>query len=212
MEASRLAACIKRLHFMQALYITFKNDAGGIAGLRFILEIKQWRTLLIDDAALAGLVAATESGRWESVSRTVPVYGMRHLSKEQLAVLSPSIESIHAGEHFAKKLFTNNPKRRREAVDEIVHMVLTNEFKRRTQNDWGYEWTGELFVDPDDMLMVAFTAWIGRTKVIVDLDGFTGRVFHTGHWSDTRFSTAQQVREELDRVALQVLEKMTAAA
>lgn len=212
MEASKLIACIKRLHFMQALYITFKNDFDGIAGLRFILSITKWRALVFDDATLAGLVAVTESGRWESVSRTVPVYGMRHLTEEQLQVLVPSIESIHAGEHFAKKLFTNNSKCRRKAVEEITREVLTNEFKKRTDSEWGYEWTAELFLDPDDMPMVAFTAWIGRTKVVVDLDGFTGRVFHTGHWSDTRFSTAQQVREELDRVFLQVLERTTAAA
>lgn len=210
MEASRLTTCINRLHFMQALYITFKKDAEGIAGLRIILALNKSQAIRIDD--IIGLLSVAGSGNWESVSRTISVYGMQHLLNQEREALAPSIENINTGEHFAKKLFTNNSKRRREAADEIIREVLTNEFKKRTNDEWGYEWTAELFVDPDDMPMVAFTAWVGRTKIIVDLDGFTGRVFHAGYWSDKRFSTAQQVREELDRVFLQVLESTTAAA
>ncbi len=145
---------------------------------------------------MLNLVAVAESGRWERVSRTVPVYGLAYTSNESLELIACSLESVSAGEHYAKALFTSNKHRQLAAQTKIIGEVLNKRVLDGIQ-EFGLNATAKL-IDIDGIQALEFSIVADSAPVVqIRIDGFSGRMQIKGKWGDVRFSEPTQIQDIL---------------
>ena len=213
MTADKLIACVCRLHFLQVIYLTFQSSRGSISGLRRLIALIQSNpTVEIDQGVLIGLLCVTQSGEWERVSRTVPVYGMMHVENDVLNAIAPDLENVSAGDHIASKLFTSNPRKRQQVADELKQSIASELFIGHIK-DWGGAIAFDL-VDFEGLPGMKFTiiSASDQTKIVeIILDGFTGRMAVDGKFGDTQCSHPDQIRKVIVDAFAEKLENLTAA-
>lgn len=213
MEAKLLSACAGRLHLLQAIHVTFVTGSGGIAGLRRLLNlIRSSPKVRIELSQLIALQFVAESGRWEHVSRTVMVYGIMHADADLLEPMARDVESVHAGQHFASRLFVSSERKQHAAATDILLAVL-NQSTLDQVEEYSARIDGKLCLI-DGIPAITFTIFNKETNeklVELSIDGFSGRYAIDGKWGDQRFSDAQGVRERIYSVLTDRLDMLTAA-
>lgn len=202
---------------LQAIYITFSN--GGIYGLSRLIQLTGFNDdIQIDQKQKAGLCGVVQTGKWESVSKTVTVWGITKASTEELGPIAKDVESVHAGDHFAKGIFTNNVKSKQTSFESISQAVLTPAF----QDEMG-EWYVRIepkLVDIESLPVLQFnvidTSSSSHLLALV-IDGLTGQygVQNSANqlpkWENRRFSGSQDVREWIDLTVTDYLNSATTA-
>lgn len=211
MDASLFCACAARLHTLQAMYITFATGQGGVAGLRRLMTIAQSSTFFrIEQSQVMMLQCVAESGRWEHVSRTVTVYGIMKVHPSLLESLARDIESIHAGDHFAKAIFTSSEKKQHAATTDILLAVLNTAVLNEVEG-YGVRVDGRLCsIDGIPAITFSFFKKASNEKLVeLSIDGFSGRYAIGDAWGDRRFISAKDVQERMYSVLTDCLDKLT---
>lgn len=214
MTADKLIACTRRLHLIQAIYLTFQPGLSGIIGLRRLIALQRSNSLVkIDPGIMIGLLAVNLSGEWDRVSRTVPVYGMMHVENDVLTAIAPDLENVSTGDHIASKLFTSSQKKQDQAFQELIKSIASQLFVGHIR-DWGCLIAFDL-VEFEDLPGLQFTITNAgdQTKIVeVILDGFSGRMAVDGKFGNTRCSHPDQIRKVIVDALAEKLEGMTATA
>lgn len=209
--ADKFIACTHRLHVSQVIYLTFQTGPSGITGLEYLIKLTQSNHAIRIQGAMIGLLAVTQSGEWQRVSRTVAVYGLMNAENNELATISSYLENVSAGDHIASKLFTSNPKKRGLAASELIESIGSELFIGHIK-DWGCTSKSEL-VDFEGLPGIKFSinSADDQSRIVeVILDGFSGRMAVDGKFGDMRCSHPDQIRKVIVEALIEKLECMTA--
>lgn len=213
MKSSTFLSCVGRLHPRQAIYLTFMNGTVGILGVKELLRLTSSSSVTLTDPRVeAGLLVVKQGNRWEGVSRTVAVSSLYEAPSGSLDTIAASLECVAAGDHFAKALFTGSKAKLSGEVEAIVREVLDGALVYDVE-EWGFTVKGEL-IDIEGLPAIKFTITKDSLPVVrVSLDGWSGRAqVNKSPWSDTRCSSADQVRQFIRTAFEKYLELATAAA
>lgn len=203
MDKDKLLACAQRIAFLQAIHVTFLNN--GISGLQRLMQLAASNPAVrIEENQKMGLYAVVQSGQWQSVSRTVMVYGLSKVRPDLLEPIAKDIESLSVGDHFAKGVFTSSPKKKQDAFDMVARTTLSPHFTYEMEG-WGVKIEPKL-IEIEGLPAVQFNILnIANSNHLFAfvIDGWSGRygVQKAGvaspAWEDCRFSDSQGVRERI---------------
>jgi hypothetical protein len=217
MEAKLLIACTRRLHPLEAMYITFKKGKDGIAGLTRLLGLTRSNQKIRIEGGVGetlSIQAVISSGDWDRVSRTFMLWGMNTAQAEFLEPMARDIESVATGDHLGKALFTTNQRRREEAVAKLWRQVVGPGNLQKEIENWGLG----LFADGktvDELFGIEFTVRDLDHKVVLSimLDGWSGQVsIDEGPWGGRRYLDANQLGQRIAVEFAAYLERATSAA
>lgn len=213
MTKDNLIACVRRLHRLQAIYLTFQTGPGSITALRRLIAlVRSNPAVRIDQGIMIGLLAVTQSGEWQRVNRTIAVYGMMFVKNDEFTDIAQDLESVSAGDHIASKLFTSNPRKKQQVIIELTQSIASDLFVNHIK-DWGCTMAFDL-VDLEGLPGMKFTinSADDHGKIVeVILDGFSGRMAVDGTFGDIRCSDPDQVRKVIADALVEKLENMTAS-
>ena len=214
MEARKLISCARRLHILQAIYLTFNPGDDSVAGLRRLFGLTRSNSSVrIEQSSLLSLNGVIQSGRWERVNHKVMVYGLMHAEDDFLTPIARDLQSVATGDHGASGLFTSNAKRQQETAQQIIESVLNESIVQEVKS-WGAKIVGR-FTMYDNLPAVEFfisDAATGEKLVNVAVDGWSGRMAVDEVWGDRRYSDPQELRERIYSALTDSLDLVTAVA
>lgn len=197
MDTKLFIECARRLHPLQACYLTFMPGSNGIAGLKRLVALtRSHPSVRIETHQNLDVLCVVEFGQWESIGRTITVYDLMRVDPELLSPMARDIERIAAGDHFAKALFTTKQAKKLAAATTIIGSVLNQSILDKVES-WGARIDGKL-AEIDGIPAVVFTLFNnedGTELVKVSIDGWSGRTSVGNAWGDTRCIDPQQIRE-----------------
>lgn len=213
MDSRKLVACATRLHHRQAAYLTFATN--GINGLRRLLT--QQGQMTVDQNQIVFLMAVAQSGEWQQISKTVMVWNLHKVAPTILEAIAKDVESISAGDHILKGIFTGSQRKKEGAYQDFLS-ILSPAFCHE-MGGWGVKIDPRI-VEINELPVVQLNIQNKETSshlFTLVIDGFSGRCgiqkgISQVTWGEHRFTGNQTVRDWVKTQVIEYLEDATAAA
>lgn len=214
MDPELFVRCVERLHPLQLCHITFVSGSNGIDGLRRLVALTKLNPAVrIEGTYILTVLGIIQTGQWENVGRTIPVYGLMYADADLLSPIARDIERISVRDHYAKALFTSSPANKLAAATTIIGSVLNQSILDEVES-WGARIDSRL-TEIDGIPAVVFTLSNnddGTELVEVALDGWSGRTAIDGSWGDTPlYIDPEKIRQLIYSALTDCLDRVTAA-
>lgn len=210
MDSKTFSDRVKRLHPLQACFVTFGES--GHAGACRLLALLDTKTIYLAQGEDLALRAVVSSGSWGGPrNRTYTVYGLWGVDRQPLAELSKDVEKVEVGDSLVKGLTSSRHKRREEAFEEIKAGIFDKEF-RKWLNEWAIDWNVTEIDYAAGPEIGVHASYDGQPVVRIDIDGWSGRISVDGVQTDHLALNVQQIRALLRAKIVAAFEGETAPA
>ena len=212
MDSKLFVTCVRRLHSVQIVYLTFRLGQEGNVGLRqFVSLVESTPGILAVEPGLFHLKRTLRSGPLENVRRTVIVYGLAHADPGLLEQIAPGLDHIASVQHRASRLFTSSPSVRLVVADAILELILEPNLVYEIWG-WGVGISGN-FKEIDGLPAVVFDLYDqhdGKDLLKIAIDGWSGRIGVNGTWGDRMAGSPDELQRLILSALVGRLDAMTA--
>lgn len=201
---------LKRVHWLQSVYIRFKAGEDGMIGLRRLNALVQGQSSVsVDDRDKLVIFAVLTSRNWGmDTNRNFQVHHLQFGDQNQVREMFRDVEAMTVGDHGASAICSGRLKKQQDEVKNLIGAIVTHSFFNEIV-DWGVDIDAKL-IQPDDPALEFVLRLDGTSIATIQLDGFSGRMAVDDVWGDELFMRCEQLQKLIRETMMKKLEELTA--